>query len=188
MIKLGDFKRYFLWRGGGGSQGGCVSSARVSSHLSLFSLLNHYQRLGRYSLIQAISVCAAPKGMVFQPFGLKQGTKLTILVLNRVWFVHAVLNWVCVLEEATSSLLGDTNRSEIGLKQGRENHRFWSEIGKGFQEACTPPPNCTPPPSPEPKVLTINFLLEEALQHQVYKNAKTHNVYHRCSPLFVFYF
>ena len=23
MIKLGDFKRYFLWRGGGGSYGGC---------------------------------------------------------------------------------------------------------------------------------------------------------------------
>ena len=31
--------------------------------------------------------------------------------------------------------------SGSGLKQGRKNHRFWSEIGQGFQEACrTPPP------------------------------------------------
>ena len=41
MIKLGDFKRYFLW--GRELGGGGVSSARVSSHLSLLSLLNHYQ-------------------------------------------------------------------------------------------------------------------------------------------------
>ena len=35
-------------------------------------------------------------------------------------------------------------------------------------------------PPPRPKVLILNSLLVEAIQHQVYKNAKTHNVYRRC--------
>ena len=43
MTKLGDLKRYFLWRGEGREWGGGVGNARVSSHLSLLSLLNHYQ-------------------------------------------------------------------------------------------------------------------------------------------------
>ena len=81
--KAGGLQTLFFMAGWGRKLGGGVSSARVSSHLSLLSLLNHYQiyhcsiitkRLGRYSFIQATSVCAAPKGLVFQPFGLKQGT------------------------------------------------------------------------------------------------------------------
>ena len=52
------------WVGGGGEG---VSSARVSSHLSLLSLLNHYQRPGGGVLpyIGYIGQCEAPKGIVF---------------------------------------------------------------------------------------------------------------------------
>ena len=40
-----------------------------------------------YSLMQAITVCAAPKGRVFAPFWSEKRAKtLPILVWNRVWF------------------------------------------------------------------------------------------------------
>ena len=187
--------------------GGGVSSARVSSHLSLLLLLNHYQIYhclivtkgsGGSPLYRLYRYVRRQRVWFFSRLVWNRVPILTILVLNRVWFVHASLELGMCFRRSYFFIVRwyeqEWNRSEIWYEifdqvwnRVGKNHRFCSEIGKGFQELCTPPPNCTPP-HPRPKVLIINSLLVEALQHQVYKNAKTHNVYHRCSPLFVFYF
>ena len=56
------------------------------------------------SLIQAIRVCAAPKGMVFQPFWSEKGYQVRPFWSERgygLW--NLVLNWVCFLEELATS-------------------------------------------------------------------------------------
>ena len=74
------------------------------------SPLKHYTQMysdcvpgGGYSLIQAIQVCAAPKGMLFQPFWSKKGYQF-----RPVWSRYVFL------DEATSSSIGDETIS-IGV-------------------------------------------------------------------------
>ena len=63
---------------------------------------------GGYSLLWAliIIVCAAPKGMVFQPFWSGIGCRFwSFWSLIASGFCTLVLNWVCFSEEATFSSL-----------------------------------------------------------------------------------
>ena len=49
---------------------------------------------GEYSLISAVYVFAAPKGMVYGPFWWSENT-LPILVWNRVWFSRNLRERTC---------------------------------------------------------------------------------------------
>ena len=191
---------------GEGVRGG-VSSARVSSHLFLSSLLNHYQIYhcliitkgpGGTPLYRLYRYVRRQRVWFFSRLVWNRVPILTILVLNRVWFVHASLELGMCFRRSYFFIVRwceqELNRSEIGYEIFDQ---VWNGIGKitdfqvwkGFRKCAHPHPIVPPPPPhPRPKVLIINSLLVEALQHQVYKSAKTHNVYHRCSPLFVFYF
>ena len=157
---------------GEGVRGG-VSSARVSSHLFLSSLLNHYQIYhcliitkgpGGTPLYRLYRYVRRQRVWFFSRLVWNRVPILTILVLNRVWFVHASLELGMCFRRSYFFIVRwceqELNRSEIGYEIFDQ---VWNGIGKitDFQvwnrervsgSVHTPTQFYPPPPtSPETK-------------------------------------
>ena len=69
-----------------------------------------------YSLIWAIKVCAAPKGVIFVVVLVRNRVSiLTTLVSNRVWLLHSSLEWTTfdILKIFNSTVRLRTQTKEI---------------------------------------------------------------------------
>ena len=153
---------------GEGVRGG-VSSARVSSHLFLSSLLNHYQIYhcliitkgpGGTPLYRLYRYVRRQRVWFFSRLVWNRVPILTILVLDRVWFVHASLELGMCFRRSYFFIVRwceqELNRSEIGYEIFDQ---VWNGIGKitdfqvwkGFRKCAHPHPIVPPPPSPETK-------------------------------------
>ena len=117
----------------------CLIPHLLVSLACVSSKPHNLQRVFR-SPLQAIQVCAVPKGMVFCRFG-KQGMVSALqscigYVFQKNWLLlhHLVIRPFPFLRQLSCTCCNSLSRAPFtcwasGLKQGRENHAFWSELG-----------------------------------------------------------